>query len=57
MDENNKKTESDQARKRKQRNLIIKKNGVLQGVKIAIPENKVYVKNFYQEDKIVEKKD
>lgn len=57
MDENNKKTESDQARKRKRRNLIIKKNGVLQGVKIAIPENKVYVKNFYQEDKIVEKKD
>lgn len=57
MEEEKKNSESDQGRKRKTRNLIVKKNGVLQGVKIPIPENKVYVKNFYATDKIVETKD
>lgn len=57
MEEKKKNLDSDSARKRKIRNLIVKKNGVLQGVKISIPENKVYVKNFYADDKIVETKD
>lgn len=57
MEEKKKNSESDQARVRKTRNLIVKKNGVLQGVKIPIPENKVYVKNFYEDDKVVETKD